>query len=184
MPSMLRLRKLDSRPGNSHEEGLRLRIPGITAASASGPQEVSLYVATSEGAYRFDPRRHRRLPIPSEGVRTLDIAPDEPLIPRDALIQLVFVVDIGFEESALAERPVERLYGRADTGTIAANLYLFAASRGLACWIHDCDRVALAKRLGLGRSQRVLFVQTIGLPVQWRDDAGPHARPTLPAQPP
>ena len=51
-----------------------------------------------------------------------------------------------------------------DTGLIAANVYLFAASRGLAAWFHNCDRQALARKLRLRKEQRVLFAQTVGHP--------------------
>jgi nitroreductase len=49
-----------------------------------------------------------------------------------------------------------------DTGLIAANVYLFAASTGLAAWFHNCDKTALSKKLGLRADQRVLFAQTVG----------------------
>lgn len=51
-----------------------------------------------------------------------------------------------------------------DSGLIAANVYLFAASVGLAAWFHNCDRAALSKRLGRGNHRRVLFAQTVGYP--------------------
>jgi nitroreductase len=51
-----------------------------------------------------------------------------------------------------------------DTGLIAGNVYLFAASQGLACWFHNCDRLALAKELRLRAEQRVLFAQSAGYP--------------------
>lgn len=40
--------------------------------------------------------------------------------------------------------------------------YLFAASRGLGSWFHNCDRPALSAKLGLSDSQRPLFGQTVG----------------------
>jgi len=43
-------------------------------------------------------------------------------------------------------------------------VYLFAASQGLACWFHNCDRVALRRALKLRRGQRVLFAQSVGYP--------------------
>ena len=49
-----------------------------------------------------------------------------------------------------------------DTGIIAANIYLFAASQGLAAWFHNCDKAALSTKLKLRGDQRVLFGQTVG----------------------
>jgi len=51
-----------------------------------------------------------------------------------------------------------------DAGLIAGNVYLFAASQGLAAWFHNCDRRALSARLGLGDNKRPLFGQTVGYP--------------------
>ena len=48
------------------------------------------------------------------------------------------------------------------TGVIAANVYLFAASQGLAAWFHNCDREALFSLLKLGPEEHALFGQTVG----------------------
>ena len=47
---------------------------------------------------------------------------------------------------------------------IAGNVYLFAASRGLAAWFHNCNKKVLVEKLNLSNNQRVLFGQTIGYP--------------------
>jgi len=87
----------------------------------------------------------------------------------DAPVQLLFVVDVhrlshteGFQEPGLQDPEVQRSYYYVDTGLIAGNVYLFAASHGLACWFHNCDRVGLASKLKLRAEQRVLFGQTVG----------------------
>jgi hypothetical protein len=51
---------------------------------------------------------------------------------------------------------------------IAANVYLFAASVGLAAWFHNCDRSGLSAKLNLRDDQRVLFGQTVGYPMKKR----------------
>jgi len=50
------------------------------------------------------------------------------------------------------------------TGLIAGNVYLFAASQGLAAWFHNCDKENTAKEFNLRPDQRVLFAQTVGYP--------------------
>ena len=57
---------------------------------------------------------------------------------------------------------VQKAYYYVDTGIIAGNVYLFAASQGLGAWFHNCDREAVAAALNLRPGQRVLFGQTIG----------------------
>jgi hypothetical protein len=49
-----------------------------------------------------------------------------------------------------------------DTGLIAANVYLFAASQGLAAWFHNCNKEA--REFKLRPEQRVLFAQSVGYP--------------------
>lgn len=70
----------------------------------------------------------------------------------------------GFEEPGLHDPEVQKSYYFVDTGIIAANVYLYAASEGLACWFHNCNRLALAEKLHLRTDQRVLFAQTVGYP--------------------
>lgn len=146
---------------------------GITAASASNSQEIDVYVALDDGAYLFDAERHALVPVLGEDVRPLALGPRQPPVSPDAPVQLVFVVDVdrlehtsGFEEPGLHDPEIQKSYYFVDTGLIAGNVYLFAASRGLACWFHNCDRGALEKKLGLRASQRVLFAQTVGYPAR------------------
>lgn len=142
---------------------------GITAASASNSQEIDVYVALDDGAYRFDADRHALASVTVEDIRRLALGPRQPPISPGAPVQLIYVVDIdklehtrGFEEPGLHDPEVQKSYYFVDTGIIAGNVYLFAASQGLACWFHNCDRAKLSKALRLGEHQRVLFAQTVG----------------------
>ena len=145
--------------------------PGRTAATASNSQEIDVYVALPEGAYLFDPIRHR-LVLAAEGdLRRLAIGRGQAGAGAEAPVRLVFVADIdrlantaGYQEPGLRDPDVQRSYYYVDTGMIAANVYLFAASMGLAAWFHNCDRSGLSAKLGLRADQRVLFGQTVGYP--------------------
>ncbi|HVU00303.1 MAG TPA: nitroreductase family protein [Polyangiaceae bacterium] len=157
---------------------------GITAASASNSQEIDVYVALEDGTYLFDARRHVLRKVVDDDVRGLALGPRQPNPSPDAPVQLVFVVDVdrlehtaGFEEPGLHDHEVQKSYYFVDTGIIAANVHLYAASEGLACWFHNCDRAALTRKLKLGETQRVLFAQTIGHPVKspGRSRARPHS---------
>jgi nitroreductase len=50
------------------------------------------------------------------------------------------------------------------TGLIASNIYLFAASQGLAAWFHNCNKPSLTTELKLRPDQRVLYAQSVGYP--------------------
>ena len=86
-------------------------------------------------------------------------------------MNIFFVVDLSRYDTGpgnpTAESEIRRcrsLYYYTDTGLIAANVYLFAASQGLAAWFHNCNRDAAAKDFKLRADQRVLFAQTVGYP--------------------
>ncbi len=142
-------------------------VAGRTAASASNSREVDVYVALREGTYRYDPAPHSLIPIAAGDQRRLALGARQGV--GGAPVRLIYVADIGklehtagFEEPGLHDPDVQKSYYYVDTGLIAGNVYLFAASRGLAAWFHNCDRTALSVTLGLSDSQRPLFAQTVG----------------------
>ena len=145
--------------------------PGLTAASASNSQDIDLYVAMERGVYRFEPRRHRLLPVLAGDLRPLAIGRGQKAMVTEAPVQIIYVADVhrlthtaGFQEPGLHDPEVQKSYYYADTGLIAGNVYLYAASQGLACWFHNCDRAGLGRKLKLRAEQRVLFAQTVGYP--------------------
>ncbi len=148
-------------------------IAGRTAASASNSQEVDVYVALKSGTYLYDPLHHGLVPVLTDDLRHLAIGRGQDSAGAEAPVRLIYVADLdrlantsGFAEPGLRDPDVQRSYYYVDTGMIAANVYLFAASIGLAAWFHNCDRPALSTKLGLRPDQRVLFGQTIGYPLK------------------
>lgn len=144
---------------------------GRTAASASNSQEIDLYVALEQGTYRYEPALHRLLPVAAGDLRRFAIGRGQSSAGDRAPARLIYVANIdrlahsaGFMEPGLKDPLVQQSYYYVDTGLIAANVYLYAASMGLAAWFHNCDKSALTRRLRLRDGQRVLFAQTIGHP--------------------
>jgi hypothetical protein len=66
----------------------------------------------------------------------------------------------------LRDPEVQKSYYFVATGLIAGNVYLLAASQGLAAWFHNCNKAGLAAELKLRPEQRVLFAQTVGYPAK------------------
>jgi len=145
-------------------------IPGRTAASASNSQEIDLYVALKEGVYRYEPIPYGLTLVVAEDLRELAIGRGQGKAGAKAPVRLIYVVDIdrfseaGFQDPGLKDPEAQKSYYYVDTGLIAENVYLFAASQGLATWFHNCNRAKLFARLGLRTDQRVLFGQTVGYP--------------------
>ncbi len=141
--------------------------PGRTAASASNSQEIDLYVVLPAGVYLYEAAAHRLRPVIAgdfRGRAGRGAAASAP-------VNILYVVDLsrydagpGQPDRRIGEAEVQKSYYYTDTGLIAANVYLFAASQGLAAWFHNCNKDAAAKDFKLRSEQRVLFAQTVGYP--------------------
>jgi nitroreductase len=141
--------------------------PGRTAASASNSQEIDLYVALAEGVYLYEAAPHRLMPVVAGDLRARAGRGAAATAP----VNLFFVADLtrydqgpGQPDRNIGNPEVQKGYYYVATGLIASNVYLFAASQGLAAWFHNCNRDAVAKELKLRPDQRVLYAQTVGYP--------------------
>ena len=144
-------------------------IPGRTAATASNSQEIDLYVALQEAIYLYDPINHSLVPFLAGDLRSLAIGKGQTGNGDKAPVRLIFVADInklyntnGYQEPGLKDPEIQKSYFYVDTGLIAGNVYLFAASQGLASWFHNCNKGALKEKLNLREEQKVLFGMTVG----------------------
>jgi SagB-type dehydrogenase family enzyme len=140
--------------------GVNRRGGGRTAPSALDAQEIDVYVALPQGAYFYDAKPHALRLVSASDLRRITGYQD---FVDDAPLDLVYVAD----HARLRMVPVAQResYASAAAGAIAQNVYLYAASAGLAtvirAWI---DRSAIADALGLGHDQQVLLSQTVGYP--------------------
>jgi hypothetical protein len=140
--------------------------PGRTAASASNSQEIDLYVALPEGVYLYEAAGHRLTPVVAGDFR----ARSGRRAAANAPVNIFYVVDIAkyakapFQEPGLKDPEVQKSYYYVATGLIAQNVYLYAASQGLAAHFHNCDKRNTPKEFKLRPEQRVLFSQTVGYP--------------------
>jgi hypothetical protein len=143
---------------------------GRTAASASNSQEIDLYVVLPEGTYIYEAVNHRLDPVAAGDLRPKVSAHGQGGAMSKAPVILIFVADIAkyakskLQEPGMRDAEIQKSYYNVATGLIAGNVYLFAASQGLAAWFHNCNKQALAVELKLRPQQRVLYAQTIGLP--------------------
>lgn len=136
------------------------RPGGRTAPSAIDSQEVDVYVALPAGAYRYDAKSHSLKLVAASDLRRITGYQD---FVDEAPLDLVYVADHG--RMRMIPVALRESYASASAGAIAQNVYLFAASSGLAtvirAWI---DREAVADALGLDHDQQVLLSQTVGYP--------------------
>jgi len=152
--------------GVNREKGPSAGGTGRTAASASNSQEIDLYVALPEGVFLYEAVPHRLTPVVPGDFR----ARSGRRAAATAPVNIFYVVDIAkygkapFQEPGLKDADVQKSYYYVATGLIAANVYLFAASQGLAAHFHNCDKQNTPKEFKLRPEQRVLFAQTVGYP--------------------
>jgi SagB-type dehydrogenase family enzyme len=131
-----------------------------TAPSAINAQEIDLYVALPSGAYLYDAAANSLRIITSREIRSVTGYQDFVAV---APLDIVFVANYA-RMKMIAAREHES-FAAVTAGAIAQNVYLFAASAGLAtvirAWI---DREAVANALGLDHDQHVVLSQTVGFP--------------------
>ncbi len=133
---------------------------GRTAPSALNAQEVDLYVALSQGLYRYEPQRHVLLLVKAEDVRRVTGYQD---FVDHAPLDLVYVADHGRMKTVPAA--MRESYASVAAGAMAQNVYLCCASAGLATVVRAWfDRQALGQAMGLGPEQQILLTQTVGWP--------------------
>ena len=131
-----------------------------TAPSARNRQEIQVYVTTARGAYVYDPRGNKLIPVVADDIRALT---GTQAYVATAPVNLVYVADLAkFGEGREAEK---MLMSGVDTGFIGENVYLYCASAGLATVFRaSIDRGKLAQLLKLRPLQRITFAQSVGHP--------------------
>jgi len=140
---------------------------GRTAASASNSQEIDLYVALPEGVYLYEAVPHRLMPVVAGDFRARSGRGAAATAP----VKIFYVADLaryvleGNPDRRINDSEVQKSYYYCAVGLIAQNVYLFAASQGLAAWFHNCDKTNTSKEFKLRPDQRVLFAQTVGYPI-------------------
>jgi SagB-type dehydrogenase family enzyme len=138
----------------------REKTGGRTAPSAHEWHEIEVYVATGDGLYVYDARKHAL-----RGVLVEDIRVNTGLqsFVADAPVNLVYVAD--YSRMAEAEEKDRIFYSAADAGCISQNVYLYCAAEKLATVVRGLvARTALAKVMKLRPSQHVILAQSVGYP--------------------
>ena len=141
--------------------------PGRTAPSASNSQEIDLYLALPEGVYLYEALPHRLAPVAAGDFRRRAGRGNAATAP----VNIFYVADLDRydlgpdqPDRAIGDPEVQKSYYYTDTGFIAQNVYLYAASQGLAAWFHNCDKENTVNEFKLRPTQRILFAQTVGYP--------------------
>ncbi|MGY5853888.1 MAG: nitroreductase family protein [Candidatus Thorarchaeota archaeon] len=145
--------------------------PGRTAPSASNSQEIDLYVALKSGLYVYEAVPHQLTPVSAGDFRKVSVRGYAIDLVKHTPVNIFYVVDLSRYDLGpdqpdphIGDLEVQKSYYYTDTGFIAQNINLFAASEGLATWFHNCDKERIKAEFKLYPTQRILFAQTVGYP--------------------
>jgi len=129
-----------------------------TAPTAHNWQEIDIYVAMKKGLYLYDYLHHRLSRVLEKDIRESVGLQDFTI---DAPVSLIYISDD--EKMTKSDESSRRFYEATDAGFMSQNVYLFAASEGLATvvlgWI---NKSALAKEMQLSDTQHVILTQPVG----------------------
>lgn len=124
----------------------------LTIPTALNKQEVSVYVITPEGAWRYAAKEHKLVQVTDKDVRDYAAAQEYA---KKALLNIAIVSDKELMENDF--------YAGTDAGAAMQNIYLWCAANGIGTVTRGSfDKEGLAKALNLKPSQRVILVQTVG----------------------
>ena len=128
------------------------------APSSHNRQEIELWLLLPEGVYVYDAAENRLSPVTDRDLRAASGAQDYV---GTAAAEIVLVADTDKITGKSPRGVVETIY--ADTGFILQNVYLFCAAEGLATVVRAMvPKETLAAALGLGVTQEITLVQTVG----------------------
>ena len=95
-----------------------------------------------DGVYLYDAIHNCLNPVIAGDLRSLAIGQGQVSFGDKTPVRLIYIADIdrlantaGYQEPGLQNTKVQKSYYFADTGMIAANVYLFAASHGTLCLV-------------------------------------------------
>jgi len=135
-----------------------------TAPSAMNVKEMDIYVFLPEGVYLFDAAAHGLRPVIA-GDHRAESGTQANV--GKAGVSLVYVADLDKYGARIGDAATRTAWSNAHAGFIAQNVYLFAASEGLASWFRAfVDHAALTKLLSLRPAQKVMYGQGVGYPAK------------------
>ncbi|HXK82561.1 MAG TPA: SagB/ThcOx family dehydrogenase [Bacteroidales bacterium] len=137
----------------------RADIGKRTAPSARNRQEVDIYIATKTGIYIYDAFSNKLKFIKDGDYRKYmgkqDFVSKAPIV-------LIYIADYSKLGNDLSDTR-KAFYTGTSAGYISQNVYLFAASEGLATVVLGAiDHDKISEVLGLNHNQVVLLSQAIG----------------------
>ncbi len=140
-------------------DGISRKDGRKTVPTARNTQNQMIYAATEDGFWLYEPRTNTLKKLGSKDIRSVC---GKQGFHADAPLVLVYVA----EPEKCGKTPEQQQnYAANHAGYSSQNVYLYAASEGLATVVCALvDRDALSKALNLPASQQIMYSQPIGYP--------------------
>ncbi|MCQ4875771.1 SagB/ThcOx family dehydrogenase [Butyricimonas paravirosa] len=130
-----------------------------TVPTATNWQEMVLYVATTDGIYRYNEKNHE-LELVKKGDYRKDCGP-QPFM-TVAPVCFIYTADHN-KEGRISDPEKQKEYSFHHAGYMAQTVYLVCASKNMATVvIGSADRENLAKVIGLPAKHIVTYTQPVG----------------------
>jgi SagB-type dehydrogenase family enzyme len=140
--------------GENREDGR------MTAPTASNNQQVVIFIGLKDGVYEYLPKTHELKLIVKGDHRAIFGRAD---FVKTASVTLAFVSD--YNKMGRYNDETKWKYSCTDVGNVSQNVYLYAASEGLATVVlGSFDAEPLKKALSLGDNYHPILTQVIGFP--------------------
>ena len=140
-------------------DGISRKDGRKTVPTARNAQNQMIYAATADGSWLYEPKTNTLKKLGSKDIRAVC---GKQGFHADAPLVLVYVA----EPEKCGKTPEQQQnYAANHAGYSSQNVYLYAASEGLATVVCAMvDRDALAKALNLPANQQIMYSQPIGYP--------------------
>jgi SagB-type dehydrogenase family enzyme len=133
-----------------------------TAPSAYGQQYIDIYIVTDTGGFLYDAPAHRLKHIISANVKN-NMSGQDFVGKASHIVVLVANMDKIPGVSSGKESESKLNWAHATSGTIAQNVYLMSAARGVGtCIVAGINEEGIRKSLGLSKQMKPLYVMPLG----------------------
>ena len=135
-----------------------------TTPTARNVLDMEIFAALPQGLYRYDAENHALKLVLAQDIRK---SCGRQGFHAKAPMVLVYVSDFDKYKAAGMSDENANFYAPNHAGYISQNVYLYAASAGLATVVcNNVDKPALARAMKLGPQYRIMLTQPVGNPAR------------------
>ena len=140
-------------------DGITRKDGRKTVPTARNAQNQLIYAATADGSWLYQPKTNTLKKLGAKDIRAIC---GKQKFHAKAPLVLIYVAE---PEKVGSTREMQQNYAANHAGYSSQNVYLYAASEGLATVVCAMvDRAVLAKALKLPANQQIMYTPPIGYP--------------------